>query len=443
MHAAMFQSKPVHFAGGDQRGYQAMEDARRRKSGTRVRTKTCTTCKLVRQRLKAANGDAKATICKNLSEGAARAAMMLFARRTLLAWAQKYLAKKLNETPDLEGRVGDLELALFRGGSFCGGFTWRNIPRAERSLKHAAKRISIQIQWRELFRRTLVGRVTCREPYIQIRSTDRTDSTDSDENKSRKKAEPDAILNVLRQMQRVMPFRLHLLEATDGRVEYLSQHTSPPFQLVLDRVSLSAVNLTNIPATEDSTAARISVEGTTTGRGHFWMRLFVPSLVDSVTFDLQAAIEGVNLVNLNDVLRAFAKFDVKRGTCSVYSEFKVENGHYRGHVKPQFRDLDVFAWQKEHSKGLLQICRQALIALVANVFKNRPRDELSLDIGITGTFEDADVDVWSAVGSLLANAFHRSFITRAEEPKSDASPTGWRRLIPLKATAEVEHGTQK
>ncbi len=355
--------------------------------------------------------------------------MMFFARRTLLAWAQKYLAKKLNDIPDLEGRIGGLELSLFRGQ-----VVLRRIYVAKRSddrkiLEARCEEISLQIQWRELFRRTLVGRVTCREPYIQIRSTA------SDGKKSGKKAEPDAILNVLRQMQRIMPFRLHLLEATDGRIEYLSQHTSPPFQLVLNRVSLSAINLTNMPATEHSTVARISVEGTTTGHGQFWMRLFVPSLVDSVTFDLQAALEGVNMVDLNDVLRAFAKFDVKRGICSVYSEFKVENGHYRGHVKPQFKNLDVFAWQKEHSKGFLQICRQALVALVANVFKNRPRDELSFDIGITGTFEDADVDVWSAVGGLLANAFHRSFITRPEKPKSDSSPTGWRRLIPAKTTA--------
>ena len=353
-----------------------------------------------------------ARIYRRLQSGAAA---LLFARRALETWAHRYIARKLNGSPNLEGRLGGLEVALLRGQIVLRKIYVAKLSEGRKALEARCEEIHIHFQWRDLLRGILAGRVILREPRVQIRG--------AAQKKSDRKVHTQAVLlEVIREIQQLTPFRLYAFKATEGRVEYFSQETTPPFKLMLDELSLSAVNLTNIPDGRTTSVAHVSVEGRTTGNGQFWLRLVLPSLMDSLTFELQAGLQQVNLVDLNDLLRAYAKFDVKRGVCSVYSEFTVENGHYRGRVEPQFEDLDVFAWQKEHSKGFLQICRQALIALVANLFKNRSRDELKLNIGITGTFEDADVDVWAAVGSLLGNAFRRSFLPRPRE----AAPDSWK-----------------
>ena len=370
--------------------------------------------------------------------------MVLFARRTLQSLAQGYISRKLNETPDLEGSLGEVEFALLRGQVILRRIHLTKLSGGRKLVEARCEEVYIHIQWRPLLHGILVGKVFLRAPHVQIRG--RAQKKQEKKEKEKVKADAsEALLDFIRQTQRLTPFRLHLLKATEGRVDYVSYDTTPPFKLTLDEFSLSAVDLTNIPDPGGKIMAQISLAGRTTGNGQFWFRLTLPSPPDTLTFDLQAGLERVNLVDLNDLLRAYAKFDVKRGVCSVISEFTVENGRYRGQVQPRFQDLDVFAWQKGHSKGFLQICRQALIALVASLFKNRPRDELALSIGITGTFEDADVDVWAAVGSLLGNAFRRSLFSHASEAEarteaeveaeSDSRGPRWRRLIPWKATA--------
>jgi hypothetical protein len=356
---------------------------------------------------------------------------LAFARRALEAWAQHYIARKLNNVPNLEARFGAIEFALLRGQVIVRKVYVAKLSERQKLVEARIEEVCIHVQWRELLHGVLGGRVTVHEPRVQIRSTPQGKGDEK-----AKKEKTQVLLEVIREIQGLTPFRLDSLKVMQGRVEYFSGETTPPFKLMLDQFSLSASNLTNIPNGKRTSVAHVSLEGRTTGNGQFWLRLVIPSLTESLSFDLQAGLQRVNLVDLNDLLRAYAKFDVRRGVCSVYSEFTVENGHYRGRVEPQFQDLDVFAWQKEHNKSFLQICRQALIALFANLFKNRRRDELALNIGITGTFEDADVDVWAAVGSLLANAFRRSFLPRPPEAESHSIRHRWKRLIARKATED-------
>lgn len=350
------------------------------------------------------------------------AAILLVARKILLAQAKSFLTRLLNKSPNLKGSFSEIDLRLFQGIVVLRGLYLVRSSEGRRVVEASCREVSIQVQWRELLQGTLVGRAHLSAPHIEIFS-DHERHQDGN-------PQADALLDLCRETQRFMPFHLRSLEVSKGCIEYLSPFTSPPFKLGLDRVSLSATNLTNVGS---ATSAHVFVEGQTTGKGRFWMRLTLPSPSDTLTFDLQAGLNQINLVELNDVLRAWAKFDLKRGVCSSYAEFSVDHGRYQGFIQPHFQDLDVFAWKKEQSKSLFQICRQAAIAFLTGVFKNQSRDELALNIPISGTFTDANVDTWAAVGSLLKNAFVRSLFPRSEddnstrETKRRSRPHFWRR----------------
>jgi len=352
------------------------------------------------------------TIVKLIRGLRSGAAALVFGQKILQAWARNYLTRKLNESPDLEAAIGNLELRLLQSLAVVRDVRLTKLSGGRRMVEARCREISIHIQWRELLRGTLMGSAHLREPHIEIFADRARNSKDQ-----AKEPQIDALLALCRETQRFMPFHLQSLEITEGGIDYVSQFTSPPFKLTLDRVSLSATHLTNIPAAE--TMAHVSVEGRTTGQGRFWLQLTLPSLADALTFDLQAGLNHVNLVDLNDLLRAYAKFDLKRGICSIYSEFAVEDGRYQGYIQPRFQNLDVFAWEKEHGKSFLQVCRHAVIAFLAGAFKNKPRDELALNVPISGTFDDADVDVWSAVGSLLRNAFIRALLPVPQKNASE------------------------
>lgn len=343
--------------------------------------------------------------------------LLMLARKTALSLAKKYLIRKLNESSGLEGTIGELEFNVLRNALVLRDVYIAKTSDRNKVVEASIPEITFQFHWRELWQGTLVGRIHVKAPHIEI-SAERENDRDG-------KAPADAVLALCRESRRFMPFRLLAIDVSDGLIEYRNQYTSPPFQLAVEKLALHAANVTNIPASDSSDEAQIAVEGQTTGHGKLWLHLTLPSLSDALTFDLRVGLSHVNLVGLNDFLRACAKFDLERGVCSVYAEFQVERGEYHGYIQPHFQNLDVFAWQKEQGKGFLQICRQAVLAMMAILFKSKSRDELALNIPISGTFADADVDVWSAVGSLLKNAFVRSLLPGFGNDRSRIKSSPW------------------
>src|SRR6185503_15269096 len=121
---------------------------------------------------------------------------------------------------------------------------------------------------------------------------------------------------------------------------------------------------------------------------------------------------------MNDFLRAYGKFDVERGTFSLYTEVAAADGRYEGYLKPLFEDLDVFEWEKERGKNILQKFWQAIVAGVAQILKNQPHDRLATRIPISGNFEKTDVDIWATVGGILKNAFVRALLPKFDQSVS-------------------------
>jgi hypothetical protein len=297
-------------------------------------------------------------------------------------------------------------------------FEITKLSGSREALTAQCREISVHLEWRQLLHRVLIGRISIESPIVSIRGDGAGPSA------KREGSSSDAVLKLCRETQDLMPFYLRSLEVQNGRVEYNSPSSSPPYHLAVEKLSLFAANLTNMQFRSESPAGHVFVEGKTTGNGSLWLRLNMPAPTEALNFQLQAGLDRVNLVDLNDFLRAHAKFEVTRGTCSIYSEFQVENGAYQGYVQPHFKNLDVFAWQKEHGKGFLHICRQAIIAFVAYLFHNHSRDELAATIPVKGTFADADVDIWSAIGSLLQNAFVHSLLPGDGSSRETASKPG-------------------
>ena len=134
------------------------------------------------------------------------------------------------------------------------------------------------------------------------------------------------------------------------------------------------------------------------------------------TFELNAVLTNVDLTALNNFLRAYGKFDVERGRFQLFTTVASVHGNYKGDVKVLFQNLDVFAWQKDKHKNILQMFWEAVVGTLAVGFKNHPHDQLATDVPISGSFTSAKVDTWAAVGSLLHNAFIRALLPKIDQP---------------------------
>jgi len=275
------------------------------------------------------------------------AVLITFVRRAALVWLKRFLIHKLNESPGREGTCSEIELHFLEGLLVLRGIQFARLSGGQRVVEIRCPEVSINVDWRNLLHGTFVGRVELREPHLEINA--------DHEGERSGKSPNDALLALCRETQRFMPFRLRSVEVLNGRIDYLRRSPAPPFKLTMEQISLFASNLTNIRGSTAAETAQVYVTGKTTGDGEFRLQFTLPSLSDALTFKLRVEVKKVNLVALNDVLRAYAKFDVHRGICSILAEFTVEQGRYRGIVQPHFRNLNVFAWEKEHGKSFFQI----------------------------------------------------------------------------------------
>ena len=80
-----------------------------------------------------------------------------------------------------------------------------------------------------------------------------------------------------------------------------------------------------------------------------------------------------------------------------------------------FEDLDIFAWEKERKKNILQIFWEAIVAGVAHAFKNQPHNRLATVVPISGNFDKSNIDLWGTIGGELRNAFVRVIIPRIDQ----------------------------
>lgn len=175
-----------------------------------------------------------------------------------------------------------------------------------------------------------------------------------------------------------------------------------------------ATNLGNTRNLAQKLPAGLKASGQTLGHGHFDMDLKMDPLQAAPTFELNASLTNVDMVQLNDFLRSYGKLDVAAGNFSLFTSVASVQGSYKGYLKVLFRNLDVFEWEKERKKNVLDMFWGAMVGVLSEGFRNHPHDQLAAQIPVSGSFTDLHADLWSATGSLLKNAFIHALVPKLD-----------------------------
>ena len=127
-------------------------------------------------------------------------------------------------------------------------------------------------------------------------------------------------------------------------------------------------------------------------------------------FNLAAQVENGNLTELNDLLQAYGKFDVAKGTYSIYSEVKVRDGKITGYVKPLFSDIDVYSSKQDKKKPVLKKLYEKVVGGLSHLLENRKRDEVATVAELSGDVEDPNTSLWQITVKLVSNAFVKAIL---------------------------------
>ncbi|HXG02024.1 MAG TPA: DUF748 domain-containing protein [Candidatus Binatia bacterium] len=209
-----------------------------------------------------------------------------------------------------------------------------------------------------------------------------------------------------------LQFRVDRFQIAGGRFGFVNQVARPAYRVFLDRTDLVIENLSN-HFTEGT--ARVRLTGRFMGTGDTTATAAFRPEVAGADFDLNVKIVDTAMVAMNDLLRAYGRFDVVAGLFSLYSELTVKEGRITGYVKPLFRNLDVYDRRQDAEKSLFRKLYERLVGGVARLLENVPRGEVATKATVEGPVRDPEANTAEVVLRLIQNAFFKAILPGFEQ----------------------------
>jgi hypothetical protein len=331
---------------------------------------------------------------KVLAVLAAVAAILVAVRLSLPFAVRWYVNRKLANLEGYTGHVDDVGLSLWRGAYQLNGLKIRERKGdGETEPFFSCRALDLSLSWSALFHRKLAAKVRLERPIL----TFRPEAAKEEEREKLKRGGESA-------KGAMMPLELDQLTIRDGELRYSDHDRKPPIDLRIKDIQADGANLRSTPTPGELLPGRVKLTAVCFDSGKMDLDVRVDAAAKKPTFELKEKMEGVQLVKLNDFLQAYAKFKVKSGTLQLYTEVAAKDGSFIGYTKPIVKDFHVDKHTND-TKAFLRRVWSEVVGAVGQVLKNPKKGQLATKVPVKGTFKDADVNVWYAIGGLLRNAF--------------------------------------
>lgn len=322
--------------------------------------------------------------------------LLLVVRIFLPTIILKVVNNKLASLEEYYGHVEDIDLAIIRGAYQINGI--RILKIAEGEMKNdttpffVCPKVEFSLQWNAIFKGSIVGEISVLKPTVNFAKGKHNDGE--------AKQDTADFQDVIRDL---MPLTINHFTIKDGRIRYIDNYSTPRVDVALENLQVKADNLTNVNDSNEVLPAALKAKGEAYG-GTFDLNVKFNALEKQPTFDLNARVDNVDMVKLNDFFKAYGKFDVEKGKFGLYTEFAAKEGAFRGYVKPLIKDLDVVKLDKEEG-NFVQILWEGVVGGISEVFENQPKEQVATKLPIEGRFENPEAGLWTAINYVLRNAF--------------------------------------
>ena len=156
----------------------------------------------------------------------------------------------------------------------------------------------------------------------------------------------------------------------------VNEAASNPYRVFLADADLYLSNLSN---KFSQGPARAELKGKFMGSGATRVTARFRPDKKGPDLDLDVKIEETQMTAMNDLLRAYANFDVAAGTFSFYSELQIRKDAISGYIKPFFKDMKVYDRRTDREKKFFRQMYEMLVGGVARLLerphrrRSRPR----------------------------------------------------------------------
>ena len=207
--------------------------------------------------------------------------------------------------------------------------------------------------------------------------------------------------------RRAVEISVRDLDVVHSNFSFLDKTSNPNYKLFINDTELTIKNLSNH---QTQGPAELTLRGKFMGTGDTNIAGDFLASGQGPAFDLKVALVNTDLPSMNDLLRAFGRFDVAAGQLTVYSQVAIKNGNIDGYIKPMFANLKVYDPQKEKGTSVLHKAKELAIAGASHIFKNHSTEQVATDVDLKGKLTSPNVDTWQALGQVVRNAFIEAII---------------------------------
>lgn len=315
---------------------------------------------------------------------------------------KEVLNRKLANLPDYRGSIDDVDLAVFTSKFSVDGLRLDK-KRGDPKLPFLrVERMVVDYRLDELLRGRIVADVDVTEPVMNVMPEATQKRRPKDQIK--KDEEGQAITQTVKTL---LPTKIQHLHIHQGAIRFKDSTATPPVDLKLTQLNVYIANLSNRPASESelSTLGRISARVQNSGqlRANLRINVFAPK----PTFDLALELRGLDVRELKDFTRAYAKVDLEKGTAAFYTELQARNGAIRGYFKPILHNVQVLDTKGgDKHDPWYQKAWEGTVEGIKDLFENHEHhDQVATRAPISGRFDQPGVGVLTTVVEVVVNAF--------------------------------------
>jgi hypothetical protein len=300
-------------------------------------------------------------------------------------------AKTVN--PVFEGHVGDLDLAILRGGLLLEDVT-ATIKDNGREFFHVED-VLVDLSWRDLF----TGDLRFDVAVNAFTLTAKKDLLAAVE----KLPKPD-------EPKKALPFELSKIRVTDSVIA-LPEYPGLRGQ---EHLKVTAINgaVTGISGEPRSALGKFAFTAGLAERDDVELTGNVDLSATPPRWDANARIRKFELATGNKLLAALVPMNFKKGTLDLYAEAKSEDGKIFGYVKPFLNDVE-FMGNRNEFKGGKHFFVELAGAVSNFVFENSDRKSVATRVPFI--FEDGAFSVEG--GGALVEAVQHGLLENERVPR--------------------------
>lgn len=314
----------------------------------------------------------------------------------------RYANQKINALPTYDGHIDDLDLALLRGGYDIKGIEIVKTGAGQPVPFFKGDRIEATIEWRSLFRGSLVAEGDLYRPQVNLVEAE-----------TEQQSQLGKEVNWVEQFKKLFPFRFNTVRVHDGTVTFRAPGIQTKDALTARHIEGRLANLTNVADSAQETFADFQFTANVLDGGSAKIDGSIDPLAVKPTFDLNLRVRDVQLPQVNPWLTRFIKADAESGEFELYTELAAADGKFKGYAKPVMRDVNIYS-SEEPERNPLKRLWEGIIDLAANVLENQEEDQVAARIPFSGTIEKPDADLLATIGSVMRNAFVSAFARSLE-----------------------------